>query len=154
MLPFDRLIRSMDAWAQAHTDQPVLAQIGAGHYEPMHMRWTRRLSPVEFRETMRDASIMVAHAGMGSFFVAMEMERPIVMLPRHAAKGEHTTDHQLHTVRWLCEKPGVYVATSEKELDAVISQALGDENGPLNEFPRFAAEPLLTKIRQFLVPKA
>jgi UDP-N-acetylglucosamine transferase subunit ALG13 len=151
MMAFDRLIRAMDKWAQDHAEHDVFAQIGGGSYQPRHMRWTSMMSPSKFREAVRDASVMVAHAGMGSFFSAMEMRKPIVMLPRRASDREHTTDHQLHTVRWLREKPGVYVVMSDDELAAAIDKALMAGNVAIGEFQSFASEPFLTKIRQFLV---
>jgi UDP-N-acetylglucosamine transferase subunit ALG13 len=151
MMAFDRLIRTMDKWAQDHAEHDVFAQIGAGNYRPLHMRWTSILSPSKFRETVQEASITVAHAGMGSFFTAMEMRKPIVMLPRRAIDREHTTDHQLHTVQWLREKPGVYVAMSDVELAGAIDKALMAGNVGIGEFQRFAPEPFLVKIRQFLV---
>jgi UDP-N-acetylglucosamine transferase subunit ALG13 len=149
MMPFDRLIRNMDKWAQEN-EQDVLAQIGAGSYVPSCMRWARMLSPSKFKNSVQDASIIVAHAGMGSYFVAMEMGKPIVMLPRRASNQEHTTDHQLHTVRWLREKPGVYVARSDDELAYAIDRALIEGNVSTSDFRKFAPEPFLTKIRQFL----
>jgi len=150
-MPFDRLILSMDKWAHEHAEQDVLAQIGGGTYLPQKMRWTRMLPPSKFHEVVRNASIMVAHAGMGSFFVAMEMQKPIVMLPRIAAKGEHTTDHQLHTVQWLREKPGVYVAMTEDELALAIDKASNEGDVASDDFNRFAPEAFLMKIRQFLM---
>jgi UDP-N-acetylglucosamine transferase subunit ALG13 len=151
MMAFDRLILAMDKWAQDHPEYDVFAQIGSGAYRPRHMRWTSMLSPSEFREAVWDASIMVAHAGMGSFFTAMEMRKPIVLLPRRASDREHTTDHQLHTFRWLRGKPGVYAAVSEDELGPAIDRALTTGNVAIGDFPSFAPEGFLTKIRQFLV---
>jgi UDP-N-acetylglucosamine transferase subunit ALG13 len=151
MMAFDRLIRAMDKWAQDHAEHDVFAQIGGGSHQPRYMRWTSMMTPSKFRETVRDASIMVAHAGMGSFFTAMEMRKPIVMLPRRASDREHTTDHQLHTVRWLGEKPGVYVAMSDNELAVAIDKALMVENLAIGDFQSFAPEHFLTRIRQFLV---
>jgi UDP-N-acetylglucosamine transferase subunit ALG13 len=151
MLPFDRLIIGMDNWARENATQDVLAQIGGGRYTPNRMRWKRMLQPSEFREALGEASIMVAHAGMGSYFVASEMRKPMVLLPRLAAKREHTTDHQLHTVKWLGDKPGVYVAMSEDELGPAISKALGQGSAVTEDLPHFAPEPFLTKIREFLV---
>jgi UDP-N-acetylglucosamine transferase subunit ALG13 len=150
MMPFDRLILGMDEWTREHPDQGVLAQIGGGRYVPQKMRWTRMLSPSEFRDAVRDASIMVAHAGMGSFFVAMEMQKSVVMLPRIAAKGEHTTDHQLHTLQWLREKPGVYAAMSEEELAPAIDKALNHGNVATSDFSSFAPKAFLSNIRRFL----
>ena len=37
MFPFDRLIRAMDAFAQANPGTEILAQIGTGDYVPAHM---------------------------------------------------------------------------------------------------------------------
>jgi len=150
MMPFDRLIRAMDSWAKSHPSQDLLAQIGGGNYEPKHMRWTRMLSPRQFRETARDAFIIVAHGGMGSFFTAMELRKRIVLLPRRAAYREHTTDHQLHTVQWLREKKGVFIAMTEGELENVIDAAMGEDTLAVDEVPPSAPEPFLRRIRHFM----
>ena len=41
MFPFDRLVRAMDDWAGTGSQCEILALIGAGSYEPRHMRWVR-----------------------------------------------------------------------------------------------------------------
>jgi UDP-N-acetylglucosamine transferase subunit ALG13 len=151
MMAFDRLILSMDKWARAHTGCDVLAQIGGGTYQPSHMRWTRMLPPGQFQEAARTAAIMVAHAGMGSYFTAAEMRKPIVMLPRLAVKREHTTDHQLHTIKWLRDRPGVYAAMSDDELDSAIDMAMTAGGVAGADFTNFAPEPFLRQVRQFLI---
>jgi UDP-N-acetylglucosamine transferase subunit ALG13 len=108
------------------------------------------VSPGEFRDAVREASITVAHAGMGSFFVAMEMQKSVVMLPRIAANGEHTTDHQLHTLHWLREKPCVFAAMTEEELAPAIEKALNSTNVVTGDFNTFAPKPFLANIRRFL----
>jgi UDP-N-acetylglucosamine transferase subunit ALG13 len=151
MMAFDRLIASMDKWALAHADSEVLAQIGSGTYQPNHMRWTRLLSPSKFQEAARNAAIIVAHAGMGSYFVAAEMRKPIVMLPRLAVNREHTTDHQVHTIKWLRDRPGVYAAMSDDELDSAIDKAMIGGRIADADFTNFAPKPFLERVRQFLV---
>jgi UDP-N-acetylglucosamine transferase subunit ALG13 len=150
MMPFDRLIRGMDKWASENPGVDIFAQIGRGGYEPNNMRWTRKLSPGEFQEAVQKASVLVAHAGMGSFFVAMGSRKPIVLMPRFAAKREHTTDHQLHTVEWLRDKPGVYVAMSDDELESAIAKAQIETSVSFHDLGRFAPQPFLVKLRQFL----
>jgi UDP-N-acetylglucosamine transferase subunit ALG13 len=88
---------------------------------------------------------------MGSYFVAAEMGKPLVLLPRRASNREHTTDHQLHTAQWLGKKPGVYVALSEDELGCAVERALAEGGIVASEYERFAPQPLLNKVRQFLV---
>ncbi|MBH5398281.1 glucuronosyltransferase [Bradyrhizobium sp. CNPSo 4010] len=151
MMAFDRLIVSMDKWALVHPGSDVLAQIGAGTYRPIHMRWTRMLPPSTFQEAVRKSAIIVAHAGMGSYFVAAEMGKPVVMLPRLAANREHTTDHQLHTIKWLRDRPGVYAAMSDAELDFAIDRAMTGGGIAGADFTNFAPEPFLRRVRDFLV---
>jgi UDP-N-acetylglucosamine transferase subunit ALG13 len=151
MMPFDRLIQVMDKWAEHHPEQDTFAQIGRGSYLPAHTRWTRTLSPREFRAAVSASAVVVAHAGMGSFFICMEMLKPLVMLPRDASRNEVTTDHQISTSRWLRNKPGIYVAMSDDEVPGALDKALANAGVEIGDFSRFAPEPFTKRIRQFLV---
>jgi UDP-N-acetylglucosamine transferase subunit ALG13 len=154
MLPFDRLVKAMDHWAAEHPSEEVFAQIGEGDYEPANMRWSRFLGPSDFAERVRMSSLIVAHAGTGSFFLAGETGKPVVMLPRLAVNREHTTDHQVHTARWLSAKQGVYVAMTEEELPKAIAQAQAPDRLVVSQSTQFAPQPFLDKIRKFLVDDA
>lgn len=151
MLPFDRLIQAMDRWAGLHPSQETFAQIGDGAYEPRNMTWSRFLAPSEFINRVRRSSLIVAHAGTGSFFLAAETNKPVVMLPRLAANREHTTDHQVHTARWLSQKSGVYVAMMEEELPAAIAKALAPGRRAASGLTPYAPGPFIAEIRKFLV---
>lgn len=79
VLPSDAQV----VWQTGHTDvtglpisaQPFLsAQVLAGH--------------------MRDADVVVAHAGVGSSLDALAAGHRPVLLPRRAARDEHVDDHQ------------------------------------------------------------
>jgi len=150
MLPFNRLIRAVDNWVQAHP-QDTLAQIGDGDYIPSHMRWARMLPQPEYRRAVEQSDIIIAHAGMGSYLTAIELGKPIVMLPRHASMKEHTTNHQLHTAQWLRNMLGVHVAMTEVELADAIEKALAQGAFDAGGFRSYAPESFLQKIRQFLV---
>lgn len=125
MFPFDRLVRAMDAWAagQPEAGEGILAQVGDGAYEPRHMRWVRRLERADYAAAVSEAELVVAHAGMGSVITAGEQGKPIVLLPRRVAEGEHTSDHQVDTARWLRTRPGIYLADAEADLAAAIAAA-------------------------------
>lgn len=151
MLPFDRLVRAMDFWAGQHPSEDAFAQIGDGAYEPRNMSWVRFLAPGEFADRVRRSSLIVAHAGTGSFFLAAETSKAVVMLPRLAVNREHTTDHQVHTARWLSDKRGVYVAMTEEELPAAIARARAPGSFVASQSTPYAPQPFLAKIREFLV---
>jgi UDP-N-acetylglucosamine transferase subunit ALG13 len=150
MLGFDRLIMAMDRWAERHPDEVVFAQVGDGRYKPKAMRWTEMVPGATFKSTVAGAELIVAHAGMGSFFVAMEMGKPIVMMARRADLGEHTTDHQIDTLKWLREKPQVFPADAETDLPAAVSRARAaarERRGRTSQFQPFAPPPFIAKLR-------
>lgn len=122
VFPFDRMIEAMDAFA-AETGTECIAQIGEGSYKPRHMTWHESLPGDAYKATVAEAEIIVSHAGMGSAITALQAATPIVMLPRRFETGEHTTDHQMATARWLAEKPGIFVAWDESELAERIAEA-------------------------------
>jgi UDP-N-acetylglucosamine transferase subunit ALG13 len=148
MFPFDRLVRAMDAWAATRADPPgMLAQIGDGGYEPRHMRWVRSLPREDYARVVAGARLVVAHAGMGSVISAGEHGKPIVLLPRRAARGEHTNDHQVDTARWLHGRPGIHVAGAEAELGPRIAEALA--GGRVASLAPTAPAEFLARIRRF-----
>lgn len=149
MLPFDRLVVAMDQWAAAHPETKVFAQIGGGTFRPSHMTWVQTLSRQEFDEHTRAATLIVAHAGIGSVVTALELRKPIVVLPRHAATKEHTTDHQIDTAKWMRGRSGVFVAMTEDELPAMIEAASATPVLPEALSPSAPPE-FIAKIRDYL----
>ncbi len=149
MLPFDRFITAMDNWADRHPEEEVFAQIGGGTYVP-RMPHARMLTPSEFTSHVANAKLIVAHAGMGSFITAAEAGKPVVLFPRRAALQEHTTDHQLHTVAWLKDRAGVFVAMDEAELDAKIESAANQVLGG-QAMPTSAPAAFIENIRRALL---
>lgn len=143
---FDRLIHAMDRWAERRPDIEVYGQIGDGKYEPAHMQWARILSGIDYRKAVESAELMVAHAGMGSYFAAMEARKPIIMMPRLAGRREHTSDHQVHTLRWLQHKSGVFAANSEDELEQALSAAM-QRSIAIEGLATSAPAPFLERLR-------
>ena len=99
-LTFDRLIRAVDAWAEANPGQEVFAQINEGGYQPRHIAFAAHVDPLTFSRRFAEATVVVAHAGMGTIIPALEAGKPLLLLPRLAALGEHRNDHQVGTARF------------------------------------------------------
>ena len=74
--------------------------------------------PREFRAKAQESDVIVAHAGMGSILTALELGKPIVVMPRRAHLGEHRNDHQWATANHLGHGLGIPVAADEAELIA------------------------------------
>jgi UDP-N-acetylglucosamine transferase subunit ALG13 len=147
-LPFDRLISAVDAWAGAGSRTPVFAQIGPSSLRPRHIEYAQFVSPAECARRMEEASAIVAHAGMGTILTALEFGKPLLVLPRRAAVGEHRNEHQLATAHRFSELGKLHVAFDESELPSAL-----DELNRAVAQPRLAAhapEPFLRSLRAFI----
>ena len=150
MMPFDRLVRAADAWAAAHPGTDVLVQLGNGRHLPSHARHVRLMPPGEYRHFVETAELFVAHAGMGSIIAAIQAGRPLLMLPRRAALGEHNNDHQLATVRNVGNRPGLHHVESDTELGAAIDRLRGGGGEAPTPLSPFASPELIAAVRGFV----
>lgn len=151
MLPFDRLIRLTDQWAADHPDEDLYAQIGGGTYEPRHMRWARLLSRQDFAELVTDAKLIVGHAGIGTIVMAQEMSKPVLVLPRRFDLQEHTNDHQLHTAKWLADKEGIFIATTDEDLRRTLTVLAKQDLAVTSSLGSVAPSGFTSRIRAFLI---
>jgi len=121
-LAFDRLVLTVDEWAGARPDRRVFAQVGPTDLRPHAIEHRCFISPSECRRRMSRAEAVVAHAGMGTILGALEQGKPVIVMPRRAALGEHRNDHQLATARRLANRPGIAVAFDEDQLAAELDR--------------------------------
>ncbi len=147
-MPFDRLVSAVDRWAGQMGRNDVFAQVGDSSLSPEHIQSTPRLHPTEFRSKMREAELIISHAGMGSILTALEFDKPILVLPRRGAMRETRNDHQVATAKWLEEQGRVSVAMDEHEL--VLRLNALDGFAPPGQIQRWASDELLTAVRDFI----
>jgi len=95
---------------------------------------------------------VVAHAGMGTILTSLRFCRPLVLLPRKAALGEHRTDHQAATAHRLQHLAGVRVAWETVQLPALLGSASsGEGHSPQEEqLPPYAEARLIARLRQYI----
>lgn len=154
-LPFDRLSRALDLWAASRPDANIFGQIaepGVNGYEPRHYAWKASIAPTEYDAMVDQAALIVAHAGMGSILTALKVGRPIVIMPRRAANGEHRSDHQMATAERFKDLQGVYVAWDETELAPMIDKVLEQEiDGKVDRISDFAEPSLIEAVRDQII---
>lgn len=148
MLPFDRLVQAMDAWAYEHPEVRIFAQIGETSLRLANMEYHAMISPAEYRDHFATSDLVVSHVGMGTVITAFECGKPLVMLPRRPDLHEVTSNHQFATAKWLENRPGVRIVYSENELANAISESLGSDGVSMIETG--TQGKLIDALRQFV----
>lgn len=146
-LPFDRLLTAVDTWLEGKGTK-AFAQSGGGRADWRHLESKSFLTPQEFDVHFEQAELIVAHAGMGSILSALATGKPLVIMPRRAAFGEHRNDHQMATARRFAAMSGVKVVFDENEIPLALDELVGAANvGDSAVISPYAPELFLERIR-------
>jgi UDP-N-acetylglucosamine transferase subunit ALG13 len=148
-MPFDRLVKAVDQWARTSGRDDVFAQIGLSEYRPSNMQWTQFLSPDEFKHKYETAGVIVAHAGTGSLITALQLGKPILIMPRRASLRETRNDHQVATSEHFRRYSSVTVAWDENELIEKLS-GIDILRGDTQCIEPHASHELIKAMREFI----
>lgn len=147
-MPFDRLVKTVDQWARERGRDDVFAQIGMSDYRPSNMQWTPFLSTEEFKQRSEAAKVIVAHAGTGSIITALQLGKPILIMPRRANLRETRNDHQVATAEQFRRFDSVAVALDENELITRLDEI--DNLRGRQSIEPYASLELVGAIREFI----
>lgn len=146
-LPFNRFVREVDEWAHRNPEVEIMAQIADGEYIPKHMQYVDYLNGKKYATEFNRASVVLAHAGMGTVINSLIASKPVVVYPRKASLGEHRNEHQLATCGKIANLKGCYVAYEPDELFQTLDELGILEGGSIAPF---ANEELLRTIDNFI----
>ena len=146
--PFDRLCRAVDDWAVREGRDDVFIQTGRTDWTPTGCEYVRELSFVRFKERVREASLLVFHAGIGSIVSGIEHGRPMVIVPRLARFQETRNNHQVATAERFANLPGIHAARDMDELARQLDRA-GSLEAPV-PMSGVAGQDLIDALRDFI----
>jgi UDP-N-acetylglucosamine--N-acetylmuramyl-(pentapeptide) pyrophosphoryl-undecaprenol N-acetylglucosamine transferase len=89
---FERLVRRLLAILPAEAD--VLWQTGDTDVSALGITGHHAIPERELTQAIREADVVVAHAGVGTALAALEVGKCPVLVPRRLVHGEHVDDHQ------------------------------------------------------------
>ena len=143
--PFDRLVRAAAALAER---EPAFVQYGSSREPHGSGEWVDFLSFDALAERMREARVVVCHAGVGSIMLARKCGHQPVVVPRRAKLGEAVDDHQLEMGRRLHEAGIVTLVEDEHELLAAVGTQ--DRGGRASTGQLEGAAALAAELRTYL----
>lgn len=115
--PFDRLVRAVDEAVDRNlVHDPVYAQIGTSSYRPRNFESVTFLDKHKFDELCRRSSAIISHAGMGIITLALEYNKPLLVMPRLKKHGEVVNDHQVAIAGKLTATGFALAAKNSKDL--------------------------------------
>jgi UDP-N-acetylglucosamine--N-acetylmuramyl-(pentapeptide) pyrophosphoryl-undecaprenol N-acetylglucosamine transferase len=100
--PFTRLVRRL--LAVIPTDADVLWQTGDTDVRDLGVDGHEAIPERDLSEAMREADVVVAHAGVGTALAAFEVGKCPLLVPRRFSLGEHVDDHQAQIAGELDER--------------------------------------------------
>jgi UDP-N-acetylglucosamine transferase subunit ALG13 len=115
--PFDRLVKAVDnAFDEGSVDEEVFAQVGETSYKPRNFELVAFLEKNVFDRYLKKASALISHAGIGTILMALEHEKPLLVMPRLKKYGEVVNNHQVALTRKFGELGHVLVAYDVEDL--------------------------------------
>lgn len=94
----------------------VTWQTGSTDLSGLDLAASPLLSPQTLFDAMRQADVVISHAGVGSAITAMRAGKVPVLVPRRQAHGEHVDDHQQEIAATM-RRAGLAVAAEPEDLD-------------------------------------
>lgn len=99
-IPFDRLVKTVDQAVDGGVIQEeIFAQIGDSSYKPHNFKCVKFLRKQEFDDSVSCCSSIISHAGMGAITVALDNNKPLLVMARLKKFGEAVNDHQVALAR-------------------------------------------------------
>lgn len=100
----------------------VLWQVGSTRIPRMPAGARAQVPYAEMQQAMREADVVVTHAGVGSALAALRTGHRAVYVPRRRRYAEHVDDHQVELAQQL-DRRGLVLA---READAVTVEDLAE----------------------------
>ncbi|AWL11248.1 N-acetylglucosaminyldiphosphodolichol N-acetylglucosaminyltransferase [Saliniradius amylolyticus] len=107
---FNGLFRHIDNIAGQLPELEFVCQIANGDYEPRHCKWFRFSQNIE--NEYKQSDVVITHAGAGSVYQLLEMEKVLIVVPNLERKDQH----QLDLARYVGGENYALVANNASEI--------------------------------------
>ncbi len=145
--PFERLVQAIDRlFEEGLIAEDVFGQIGASAYTPRHFQAVASLEKKAYDERFRQASAIISHAGMGAITMALDYDKPLLVMPRQKKYKEVVNDHQGALADKFEALGHILVARDEIQLREKVAQLRSFAPRPRKAEP----EAVAGRIRHFL----
>jgi UDP-N-acetylglucosamine transferase subunit ALG13 len=146
--PFDRLIEAVDSLASS-IDTEIIAQVFRSNYKVKNIKTVEFISPIEYNEYIQWADMIIAHAGMGTILSVLQLQKPLIVVPRLAKYHETRNNHQVATAIQFEKMGYVKVAYEAAALKDQVLSCLNNKVLP-EQISTSASPQLIGSIKTFI----
>ena len=123
---FHRLLNAVDRLAGEGLlkGDEVLIQAGkSAGFRSSRCKVVDFLAVERFVEAIREADLVICHAGAGTLFHIFQSGKVPVVMPRRKLYGEHVDDHQLELAEALAQEGRIIQAYEPQDLSDAVTEA-------------------------------
>ncbi len=95
--------------------ESVLWQTGSTDVSDLGIDGKEVVPAHELEQAMREADVVIAHAGTGTALTSLRMGKRPILVPRDSSSGQHIDDHQFQTAA-LLDKMGLALSRKVEDL--------------------------------------
>lgn len=105
IMDFSRFLRMLDEMIEHYyITEEVIVQSGKTEYESNNFTIIPFLKEEEFKQYVKEASVVISHAGSGALFNAIKAGKKIIAVARLKQYHEMVDDHQTELTRKLSQE--------------------------------------------------
>lgn len=89
---FSRLLEAVE---KLNIEEKIIAQTGSTDFKSNKMEIHRYMSAEEFEKYVKDARVIITHAGVGTIILGLKFHKKMIVAARRKEYKEHVNDHQM-----------------------------------------------------------
>ncbi len=86
--------RLLEAVEKLEIKEKIIAQVGSTEFESKKMEIHKYLTPEEFDKYMKEARVIITHAGVGTIIYGLKLNKKMIVAARKKEYQEHVNNHQ------------------------------------------------------------
>ncbi len=123
-VPFDRLLKEVDKCIIDGTiKEEVIVQSGNTKFKSKNMKMVNLLPMEDFKKIISEASIIIAHGGVGTITDGISNDKVVIACPRLAKYKEAVNDHQIQIIKQFDKMGFIIPLYNPKELKIALERA-------------------------------
>lgn len=115
--------RLLEAVEKLNLNEKIVAQTGSTDFQSNKMEIHKFLSQDEFNKYMKEARIVITHAGVGTIIYGLNIHKTMIVAPRLKKYGEHVNDHQLQILETFSKDGYIIPLEDFSKLNEKIEEA-------------------------------